>query len=58
MKIKNIYETAKSVLSDIEDILAEIDINVIIDYIRYIVAAVLVSISIVIVLDTFIFNSK
>lgn len=58
MKINNIYETAKSVLSDIEDILAEIDINVIIDYIRYIVAAVLVSISIVIVLDTFIFNSK
>ena len=58
MKINNIYETAKSVLSDIEDILAEIDINVIIDYIRYIVAAVLVSISIVIVLDTFIFNLK
>ena len=58
MKINNIYETAKSVLSDIEDILAEIDINVIIDYLRYIVAAVLVSISIVIVLDTFIFNSK
>ena len=53
-----IYQSAKSAVSDIEDILAEIDINVIIDYIRYIVAAVLVSISIVIVLDTFIFNLK
>ena len=43
---------------DIDDILAEIDVNIILDYVRYIVAAVLISISIVIVLDTFIFNAK
>ena len=54
----NIYEGVKSAWSDIEDILAEIDVNIIIDYVRYIVAAVLVSISIVIVMDTFIFSGK
>ena len=53
-----IYQSAKSAVSDIEDILAEIDVNIILDYVRYIVAAVLISISIVIVLDTFIFNGK
>ena len=54
----NIYESAKSAWSDIEDILAEIDVNIIIDYVRYIVAGVLISISIVIVFDTFIFSGK
>ena len=54
----NIYESAKSAWSDIEDILAEIDVNIIIDYVRYIVAGVLISISIVIVVDTFIFSGK
>ena len=54
----NIYESSKSVMWDIEDILAEIDVNIILDYVRYIVAAVLISISIVIVLDTFIFTGK
>ena len=54
----HIYESAKSAVSDIEDILAEIDVNIILDYLRYIVAAGLISISIVIVLETFIFNRK
>ena len=54
----NIYESAKSAWSDIEDILAEIDVNIIIDFVRYIVAGVLISISIVIVFDTFIFSGK
>ena len=54
----NIYESAKSAWSDIEDILAEIDVNIIIDYVRYIVAGILISISIAIVLDTFIFSGK
>ena len=54
----NIYESSKYAMWDIDDILAEIDLNIILDYVRYIVAAVLISISIVIVLDTFIFNGK
>ena len=54
----NVYESVKSALSDIEDVLAEIDMNIIMDYVRYIVAAVLISLSIVIVLDTFIFHGK
>ena len=54
----NIYESAKSAWSDIEDILAEIDVNIIIDYVRYIVAGILISISIAIILDTFIFSGK
>ena len=55
---KHIYGSAKSAVSDIEDILAEIDVNILLHYVRYILAAVLISISIVIVLDTFIFNGK
>ena len=54
----NIYDSVKSALADIEDLLAEIDMNMIMDYVRYIVAAVLISVSIVIVLDTFIFHGK
>lgn len=54
----NIYESSKYAMRDIDDILAEIDVNIVLDYVRYIVAAVLISISIVIVLDTFIFNGK
>ena len=50
---ENLYFQAKNLLSEIEDILSDIDINLILNYVRYIVAGLLMSISIVIVLDIF-----
>ena len=54
----NLYYHAKNLLYDIQDILEGIDVNTIIGYVRYIIAALLISISIFIVLRTSVFYGK
>ena len=54
----DLYYHAKSLLSDIQDILEGIDVNTIIGYVRYIIAALLISLSIFIVLRTSVFYGK